>query len=56
LGTARNDNAEAVIPYFGSVPLNRIINAIVREWMSTLLSSGLSAATTPKADSPCGNA
>src|SRR5829696_6497180 len=38
-----------VLPHFGSVPLNRITNAIVREWVSTLLSSGLSAATTRKA-------
>jgi len=35
-----------VLPYFGSVPLNKITNAVVREWVSTLLSSGLSAATT----------
>jgi integrase len=38
-----------VLPYFGSAPLNKITNAIVREWVSTLLSSGLSAATTRKA-------
>jgi integrase len=38
-----------VLPQFGSVPLNRITNAMVREWVSTLLSSGLSAATTRKA-------
>jgi integrase len=38
-----------VLPYFGSVPLNKITNAIVRKWVSTLLSSGLSAATTRKA-------
>ena len=38
-----------VLPYFGSVPLNKITNAVVREWVSTLLSSGLSAATTRKA-------
>jgi integrase len=38
-----------VLPHFGSVPLNRITNAMVREWVSTLLSSGLSAATTRKA-------
>jgi len=38
-----------VLPYVGSVPLNKITNAIVREWVSTLLSSGLSAATTRKA-------
>jgi integrase len=38
-----------VLPYFGSVPLNKITNAIVREWVSTLLSSGLSAATIRKA-------
>jgi integrase len=38
-----------VLPYFGSVPLNRITNAVVREWVSMLLSSGLSAATTRKA-------
>ncbi len=38
-----------VLPHFGSVPLNRITNAIVRQWVSTLLSSGLSAATTRKA-------
>jgi integrase len=38
-----------VLPFFGSVPLNKITNAIVREWVSTLLSSGLSAATTRKA-------
>ena len=25
-----------VLPYFGSVPLNKITNAIVREWVSTL--------------------
>jgi site-specific recombinase XerD len=31
------------------VPLNRINNAVVRERVSTLLSSGLSAATTRKA-------
>jgi integrase len=31
------------------VPLNKITNAIVREWVSALLSSGLSAATTRKA-------
>jgi hypothetical protein len=34
-----------VLPYFGSVPLNKITNAVVREWVSTLLISGLSAAT-----------
>ncbi|HET9779508.1 MAG TPA: site-specific integrase, partial [Propionibacteriaceae bacterium] len=38
-----------VLPHFGSVPLNRITNAVVREWVSSLLSSGLSAATTRKA-------
>ena len=38
-----------VLPYFGYVPLNKITNALVREWVSTLLSSGLSAATTRKA-------
>jgi integrase len=38
-----------VVPHFGSVPLNRITNAMVREWVSTLLGSGLSAATTRKA-------
>jgi hypothetical protein len=38
-----------VLPHFGSVPLNKITNAMVREWVSTLLSSGLSAATTRKA-------
>jgi hypothetical protein len=38
-----------VLPYFGSAPLNKITSAIVREWVSTLLSSGLSAATTRKA-------
>ena len=38
-----------VLPHFGSVPLNKITNAGVREWVSTLLSSGLSAATTRKA-------
>jgi integrase len=38
-----------VLPYFGSVPLNKITNAVVRKWVSTLLSSGLSAATTRKA-------
>ena len=38
-----------VLPYFGSVPLNKITNAVVREWVSSLLSSGLSAATTRKA-------
>ena len=38
-----------VLPHFGSVPLNRITNAMVREWVSILLSSGLSAATTRKA-------
>ena len=38
-----------VLPYFGSVPLNKITNAMVREWVSTLLSLGLSAATTRKA-------
>jgi hypothetical protein len=27
-------NAEACLPYFGSVPLNRIPNAVVREWVS----------------------
>ena len=45
-----------VLPHFGSVPLNKITNALVREWVSTLLSSGLSAATTRKAVSLCGNA
>ena len=38
-----------VLPHSGSVPLNRITNAMVREWVSTLLSLGLSAATTRKA-------
>ena len=38
-----------VLPHFGSVPLNKITNAMVREWVSTLLNSGLSAATTRKA-------
>jgi integrase len=38
-----------MLPHFGSVPLNRITNAMVGEWVSTLLSSGLSAATTRKA-------
>jgi integrase len=38
-----------VLPHFGSVPLNKITNAIVREWVSALLGSGLSAATTRKA-------
>ena len=39
-----------ILPYFGSALLNRITNAVVREWVSTLLSTGLSAATTRKAD------
>ena len=38
-----------VLPYFGSFPLNRISNAVVREWVSTLIGTGLSAATTRKA-------
>jgi integrase len=38
-----------VLPHFGSLPLNKVTNAVVREWVSTLLSSGLSAATTRKA-------
>jgi hypothetical protein len=38
-----------VLPYFGSVALNKITNAVVREWVSTLRSSGLSAATIRKA-------
>ncbi len=41
--------ASASWSHFGSVPLNRVTNAVVREWVSTLLSSGLSAATTRKA-------
>ena len=45
-----------VLPYFGSAPLNRITNAVVREWVSTLLRTWLSAATTRKAVSLCGNA
>jgi Domain of unkown function (DUF1775) len=49
LGKARNDSAEAAAAHFGSVLLNKITNAMVREWVSTLLSSGLSAATTRKA-------
>jgi hypothetical protein len=39
-----------VLPHFGSAPLNRITN------VSTLLNSGLSAATTRKLFSLCGNA
>jgi hypothetical protein len=38
-----------VLPHFVSVSLNRITNTMVREWVSTLLSSGLSAASTRKA-------
>ena len=38
-----------VLANFGSVPLNRITNAMARQWGSTLLSSGLSAASTRKA-------
>jgi site-specific recombinase XerC len=41
--------ASASWSHFGSAPLNRISNAMVRQWVSTLLSSGLSAATTRKA-------
>ena len=41
--------ASASWSHFGSVPLNKITNAMVREWVSTLLSSGLSAAATRKA-------
>jgi hypothetical protein len=41
-----------VHPYFGSVPLNKITNAVVREWVSNLLSSPPPA----KPSSPCGNA
>jgi hypothetical protein len=40
-----------VLPHFGSVALNEITNAVVREWVSTLLNSGQSAATTRKASS-----
>jgi site-specific recombinase XerD len=38
-----------VLANFGSVSLNRITNAMARQWVSTLLSSGLSAASTRKA-------
>ena len=41
--------ASASWSHVGSAPLNRISNAMVREWVSTLLSSGLSEATTRKA-------
>jgi hypothetical protein len=45
-----------VLPYFGSVPLNRITNAIVREWVSTLLSSDCRLPPPAKPFSLCGNA
>jgi integrase len=38
-----------VLPRFGDAPLRAITNSGVREWVSDLLASGLSAATTRKA-------
>jgi site-specific recombinase XerD len=49
VGMLETTMQKQVLLYFGSVPLNKITNAIVREWVSTLLSSGLSAATIRKA-------
>jgi Phage integrase, N-terminal SAM-like domain len=45
-----------VLPYFGSVPLNRITNAMVREWVSTLLSTGCPQPLLARPFSLCGNA
>jgi hypothetical protein len=38
-----------VLPRFGNAPLRAITNGGVRQWVSDLLASGLSAATTRKA-------
>jgi integrase len=38
-----------VLPRFGNAPLRTIMNAGIRRWVSDLLASGLSAATTRKA-------
>jgi integrase len=38
-----------VLPRFGDVPLRAITNSAVRQWVTDLLTSGLSAATTRKA-------
>jgi site-specific recombinase XerC len=38
-----------VLPRFGNAPLRTITNGGVRRWVSDLLASGLSAATTRKA-------
>jgi integrase len=38
-----------VLPRFGNAPLRAITNGGIRQWVSDLLSSGLSAATTRKA-------
>jgi site-specific recombinase XerC len=38
-----------VLPRFGNAPLRAITNGGIRQWVSDLLASGLSAATTRKA-------
>jgi hypothetical protein len=38
-----------VLPRFGDAPLRAITNSGVRQWVTDLLTSGLSAATTRKA-------
>jgi hypothetical protein len=38
-----------VLPRFGSAPLRAITNSGIRQWVSYLLASGLSTATTRKA-------
>src|SRR5690606_32379723 len=38
-----------IVPHLGAVPLGKLSTAMIREWRSTLLASGVSATMTAKA-------
>jgi hypothetical protein len=41
--------ARQVLPRFGTTPLVKITNGVVRVWVTEMLNSGMSAATARKA-------
>jgi site-specific recombinase XerC len=45
----RTTLARQVLPRFGTTPLNKISNAVVRSWVAEMLDAGLSPATARKA-------
>ncbi len=43
-----------IVPHLGAVPLGKLSTAMIREWRSTLLASGVSASMTARRTGCCG--